>query len=83
MVTTNNLFFPCRTHRTHAHLQNGHNDSKQPDGAAEDFHDENLDEQTCVLSVRQGCPAAHDSDTDPAEEVGKADGEPGTEHGIT
>ncbi len=65
------------------HLQNGYNDTKQADGTAKDFHNEDLDEEAGVLGVCQCCAAAHDAHTDATEEVGKADSQTGSKHGVT
>lgn len=65
------------------HLQNGHDDAEEADGAAEDLHDEDLHEEAAVLGVRQRRAAAHDADADAAEEVGEADGQTGSKHGVT
>lgn len=64
------------------HLQDGYDDPEQPDGAAKDFHDEDLDEEAGVLGVRQRSSAAHDAHADAAEEVGEAHGQTGSEHGV-
>jgi hypothetical protein len=65
------------------YLQNGYNDTEQADGAAKDFHNENFDEEVSVLGVSQGCPAAHDTNTDATEEIGEAHGQPSTKHRVT
>lgn len=66
-----------------SYLQNGYDNAKEADGAAEDLHDEDLDEQAGVLGVRQSRSAAHDADADATEEVGEAHSQAGSEHGIT
>lgn len=64
------------------HLQNGYNDSKQPDGTAKDFHNENLNKEAGVLGISQSCPTAHDANADATEEIGKANSETRPEHGV-
>lgn len=65
------------------HLQNGYDDTKQANCTAKDFHNEDLHEKAGVLGVCQRCAAAHDADTDPTEEVGKAHGQTSSKHGVT
>lgn len=65
------------------YLQNSYDDAEQADGAAEDFHDEDLHKQAGVLGVSQCRSAAHDADTDAAEEVGEAHSQTRSEHGVT
>lgn len=64
------------------YLQNSYDDAEQADGAAEDFHDEDLHEQAGVLGVSQCGSAAHDADADAAEEVGEAHSQTRSEHGV-
>lgn len=65
------------------YLQDGYDDAEQADGAAEDFHDEDLHKQAGVLGVSQSRSAAHNADTDAAEEVGEAHSQTRSEHGVT
>lgn len=80
ILTAAHLSFPFSSP---SYLQNGYDDAKEADGAAEDLHDENLDEQAGVLGVRQSRSAAHDAHADAAEEVGEAHGQASSKHGIT
>lgn len=66
-----------------SYLQNSYNHTKEANGAAEDFHDEDLDEQAGILGVRQCRSATHDADADATEEVGEAHGQARSKHGIT
>lgn len=57
-----------------AHLDFGHHkytydESKQSDGAGENFNDQNLDEQRRVCRIRQGGSAADDSYANSAQEI--------------
>lgn len=65
------------------YLQNGYNDTKQANGAAEDFHNEDLDKEARVLGISQRCSAANDAHTDPTEKVGKAHSQTSPKHGVT
>jgi len=65
------------------HLQNGYDDAKQADSAAKDLHNEDLHEEVGVLGVGQSGSAAHDANADATEEVGEADSQTGSEHGVT
>lgn len=65
------------------YLQNSYNDTKEANCTAEDFHNEDLHEETGILGVCQRRSAAHDADTDAAEEVGKAHGQTSPKHGVT
>lgn len=69
------LYFRC--------LQNGYDDAKQADSAAKDLHNEDLHEEVGVLGVGQSGSAAHDANADATEEVGEADSQTGSEHGVT
>lgn len=66
-----------------SYLQNGYDNAEEADGAAKDFHDEDLDEQAGVLGVCQCRSAAHDANADATEEVGEAHGQASSKHGIT
>lgn len=58
----------CKNVRT-TDLQDGYDDPKQPDGTAEDFHNENLNEEAGVLGISQSSPTAHDANADATEEI--------------
>ncbi|TNN67505.1 hypothetical protein EYF80_022311 [Liparis tanakae] len=60
----------------------GDDDAKQADSAAKDFHNEDLHEEVGVLGVGQSRSAAHDANADATEEVGEADSQTGSEHGV-
>ena len=65
-----------------AHLEDGDDDTEEADGAAEYLNDEDLHEEVRVLGVGEGRARTHDPHADTTEQVGEADRQPGTEHGI-
>lgn len=77
-------FFLITVHEVEriTHLQDGYDDSKQPNGTAKDFHDENLNKEAGVLGISQSSPTAHDADADATEQIGKANSETCSEHGV-
>jgi len=63
-------------------LDDTHNDAEQPEGAAENFDDEHLDENLGLLSVAEGAAAARYADADPADEVTEPRGDSHAEHAV-
>lgn len=59
------------------------NQSEQTDSRSEDFHDENLDEQSRVGRICQSSTGTHNSDSDTTEQINQTDGQASTEHYIT
>jgi len=72
----------CRIN-TVTHLKNGDNDTKQADSTAKDFNDQNSHEQSRILCISERCTRANDANTDATEQVGKADRQTSTKHGVT
>ncbi len=64
-------------------LQDGYDHSKQSNGTAENFNNEDLDKEAGILSISEGSSTAHNANTDATEEVWKANSESSTKHGET
>ena len=69
--------------REEIYQKNRDNETEEADGAAEDLHDEDLDEERGVGGVGEGGPGAHLAHADAAHQVSQPRGDPGPEHRIS
>lgn len=61
---------------------NPHDQAEQTDGAAENFHDQNLDEERRVRGIGQSRTRSHNTDGDAAEKIDKTNSHACTEHQV-
>jgi F0F1-type ATP synthase membrane subunit c/vacuolar-type H+-ATPase subunit K len=70
------------THLGLGSQENGYNEAKESNGAPEDLHNEDLDEQGGISSIRQCRARTNLSNTDPTHQVSDTGGEASSEHGV-